>query len=65
MPGFDSDDIPANPSSTEPLDQILARMNSRRRFLKGGLGLGAVSFLGGMLPVAQALAQAGSAPAHL
>ena len=58
MPGFDSDDIPANPSSTEPLDQILARMNSRRRFLKGGLGLGAVSFLGGMLPVAQALAQA-------
>ncbi|MDY0309027.1 MAG: PhoX family phosphatase [Castellaniella sp.] len=56
MKHFDLDDIPANPSTAESLDQLLARLDGRRRFLKGGLGLGAVSFLGGLLPAAQALA---------
>ncbi len=58
MKTLDLDDIPANPSTAESLDQMLARPESRRRFLKGGLGLGAVGFLGGLLPVAQALADA-------
>lgn len=56
MKTFDLDDISANPSTAESLDQVLARLDGRRRFLKGGLGLGAVGFLGGLLPVARALA---------
>lgn len=59
MKDFDIDDISANPSRHETLTQLQGRF-SRRRFLAGGLGGGAVSFLGGMLPVAQALAASGS-----
>lgn len=62
MKKLDLDDIPVNPSSRESLTQLQARL-SRRRFLAGGLGMGAVGFLGGMLPVTQALAAAGSVPA--
>ncbi|WP_323029364.1 PhoX family phosphatase [Castellaniella defragrans] len=53
----DLDDIPANPSTVESLDQVLARLGARRRFLKGSLGLGAVGFLGGLLPAMRAAAQ--------
>lgn len=60
MKTCDLDDIPANPSSAEPLDRLFARLDGRRRFLKGGLGLGAVGFLGGLLPAAQALASSAS-----
>lgn len=60
MKTFDPDDIPANPSTAESLDRMLARLGGRRRFLKGGLGLGAVGFLGGLLPAAQALASSAS-----
>ncbi|MGB7482376.1 MAG: PhoX family phosphatase [Castellaniella sp.] len=60
MNPFDLDDIPANPSRAESLDQMLARLEGRRRFLRGGLGLGAVGFLGGLLPAAQAFADSPS-----
>ncbi|WP_368643693.1 PhoX family phosphatase [Castellaniella ginsengisoli] len=60
MNPFDLDDIPANPSRAESLDQMLARLEGRRRFLQGGLGLGAVGFLGGLLPAAQAFADSPS-----
>ena len=51
MSHHDLDDIPSNPTCTESFDQLLARQASRRRLLKGSLGLGAVSFLGGLLPI--------------
>ncbi|MER1966695.1 PhoX family phosphatase [Castellaniella sp. GW247-6E4] len=54
MKDFDLDDIPANPSQAEPLEQLRQRLANRRRLLKGGLGLGAVTFLGGLLPAAAA-----------
>ncbi|MGB6008248.1 PhoX family protein [Castellaniella sp.] len=62
MKSYDLDDIPANPSCQESLAHLQARV-SRRGFLAGGLSVGAVGFLGGMLPVARALAAAGSASA--
>lgn len=55
MNDLDLDDIPANPSRQEPLSRLGGRV-SRRRFLAGGLGAGAVGFLGGMLPLVRALA---------
>src|SRR5690606_7273834 len=60
MNPFDLDDIPANPSRAESLDQMLSRLEGRRRFLRGSLGLGAVGFLGGLLPAAQAFADSPS-----
>ncbi|MFV0282798.1 MAG: PhoX family protein [Castellaniella sp.] len=62
MKSLDLDDIPANPAMADSLDQLLARLESRRRFLKGGLGLSAVSFLGGLLPASRTLAGETSAP---
>ncbi|MGB6241377.1 MAG: PhoX family phosphatase [Castellaniella sp.] len=62
FPSYDLDDISANPSCQESLANLRARL-SRRRFMAGGLGVGAVGFLGGMLPLAQALAATGVAPA--
>ena len=63
MKELDLDDVPANPSRRESLTHLQTRV-SRRRFLAGGLGAGAVGFLGGLLPVAQALASVGAASAR-
>lgn len=53
MNDFDRDDISANPSSAEPLEQIASRAGARRRFLKGTLGAGAAVFLGATRSFAQ------------
>ncbi|WP_269498995.1 PhoX family protein [Castellaniella sp. S9] len=58
MKEFDLDDVPANPSHAEPLERLRQRLANRRRLLKGGLGLGAVTFLGGLLPAAAGASEA-------
>lgn len=42
----DPDDLPTNPSANLRFDAVVERVRSRRQFLKSGLGLGAVGFLG-------------------
>lgn len=49
MSDFDLDDIPTNPTKNTHFNDIVARAVSRRGFMKTGLGLGAVGFLGGSL----------------
>lgn len=46
MKEFDLDDIPANRSQTTPFHELVEAAQSRRGFLKAGLGLGVVSFFG-------------------
>ncbi len=46
---FDQDDLPSNTSGNTHFNEIAAVARSRRGFLKTGLGLGAVGFLGGSL----------------
>ncbi len=50
MSAVDLDDIPTNTSSNQHLDDVVGSVRTRRSFLKSGLGLGAVGFLGGALP---------------
>lgn len=49
MSTFDTDDIPTNPTDNLHFNRVVARAVSRRGFMKTGLGLGAVGFLGGTL----------------
>ncbi len=46
MKELDLDDIAANPGAGESFDSVVARVSARRRFLKSGLGAGALGFLG-------------------
>ncbi|MEI2414701.1 PhoX family phosphatase [Orrella sp. JC864] len=46
MSSVDLEDIPTNPSGNTPFNEIVERARARRGFLKTGLGLGAVGFLG-------------------
>ena len=46
MKEFDLDDIPANESETTPFHELVEAAQSRRGFLKAGLGLGVISFFG-------------------
>ncbi|MEW6097931.1 MAG: PhoX family phosphatase [Pseudomonadota bacterium] len=49
MSAYDSDDIPSNLSKNPHLNDIVDAVRSRRGFLKAGLAMGAVTFLGGSL----------------
>src|SRR5688572_14649935 len=49
MSQIDSDDIPTNTSTNPHLNDIVAKARSRRRFMRRGLGLGAVGFFGSSL----------------
>lgn len=46
MSDFDLDDIPTNPTKTTHFNDVVKRAVSRRGFMKTGLGLGAMGFLG-------------------
>lgn len=46
MSDFDWDNIPANRTKTTPFHELVEAAQSRRGFLKTGLGLGAIGFLG-------------------
>ena len=46
MSSFDPENIPSNPSNNTTFNELVERVRSRRGFLKSGLGLGAVGFLG-------------------
>ncbi len=46
MPAPDLDDIPTNPSTNRHFNEVVIAARSRRGFLKFGLGVGAVGFLG-------------------
>lgn len=46
MKDFDLDDIPANKAETTPFHELVEAAQSRRGFLKAGLGLGAIGFFG-------------------
>lgn len=46
MKEFDLDDIPANETKTTQFHELVEAAQSRRGFLKAGLGLGVVSFFG-------------------
>lgn len=46
MSAFDSDDIPTSPATQPHFNEIADAVRSRRGFLKAGLAVGAVSFLG-------------------
>lgn len=46
MSDFDLDDIPTNPTKTTHFNDLVRRAVSRRGFMKTGLGLGAMGFLG-------------------
>ncbi|HWP19307.1 MAG TPA: PhoX family phosphatase [Burkholderiaceae bacterium] len=49
MSAYDPDDIPSNLSKNPHLNDIVEAVRSRRGFLKAGLAMGAVTFLGGSL----------------
>lgn len=46
MSAFDTDDIPTSPATQPHFNEIAEAVRSRRGFLKAGLAMGAVSFLG-------------------
>src|SRR6218665_4088757 len=45
----DPDDTPTNPTADRDFNDIVEAVRARRGFLKSGLAMGAVSFLGGSL----------------
>lgn len=60
MKDFDLDDIAANPVETTPFHDLVVAAQSRRNFLKAGLGLGAIGFFGlGLNPFTNAQAAEG------
>lgn len=46
MSAFDQDDIPTNPTANPHFHDVVEAVRSRRGFLKAGLAMGAVGFLG-------------------
>ena len=46
MSHIDVDDLPTSPAANQHFNDLVERARSRRRFIKSGLGLGAVGFLG-------------------
>ncbi|MCK9511290.1 MAG: PhoX family phosphatase [Pigmentiphaga sp.] len=49
MSAFDLDDLPTNPTQNTHFNDVVKRAVSRRGFMKTGLGLGALGFMGGTL----------------
>src|SRR5262245_30684585 len=56
----DLHDAPVNPSSTPRLEEIIGARVSRRRVLQHGLGVAALSFLGGSAGLLRSSAEARS-----
>lgn len=62
MKDFDLDDIPANNTETTPFHELVEAAQSRRGFLKAGLGLGVIGFFG--LGLNSAFAKESLKPQH-
>src|SRR5690606_20035905 len=65
MDSFDLDDIPANRTQTQHFSNIVQNVQSRRGFLKTGLGLGAIGFFGLGLSACTSASRTGYAQAGL